>query len=69
MIATHRESSMATKMAGPIKIKKPGQLHRDLGVPAGQKIPEAKLKAAEKKPGKVGMRARAAETMKGFKHG
>lgn len=59
--------AVGVKMAGPIKIKKPGQLHRDLGVPQGQKIPAAKMAAAAKMPGKVGMRARAAETMKGFK--
>lgn len=48
-------------------IKKPGQLHKDLGVPQGKKIPAKKLKAAEKKSGKVGQRARLAETLKGFK--
>ena len=48
-------------------IKKPGALHKDLGVPAGKKIPAAKLAAAAKKPGKVGKRARLAETLKGFK--
>ena len=48
-------------------IKKPGALHKDLGVPAGKKIPAAKLAAATKKPGKVGKRARLAETLKGFK--
>lgn len=47
-------------------IKRPGQLHRDLDVPDGQKIPEGKLKAAAAKGGKVGQRARLAETMKGF---
>jgi hypothetical protein len=45
-------------------IKKPGQLHRDLGVPQGQKIPEAKLRAAAKKKGPVGRRARLAQTLK-----
>lgn len=45
-------------------IKKPGQLHKDLGVPQGKKIPEKKLKAAAKKGGKVGQRARFAETLK-----
>lgn len=44
-------------------IKKKGALHRDLGVPAGKKIPKAKLKAAAKKPGKVGQRARLAITL------
>lgn len=49
-------------------IKKPGQLHRDLGVPQGKKIPESKLKAAAKKGGKVGQRARFAETLKKMRH-
>jgi hypothetical protein len=47
-------------------IKRPGQLHRDLGVPQGQKIPAAKVAAAAKRPGKVGQRARLAETLKGM---
>ena len=51
-------------------IKKPGQLHRDLGVPQGEKIPAKKLAAAAKKGGKIGQRARFAQTLKGFsKHG
>lgn len=29
-----------------IKIKRPGQLHRDLGVPQGEKIPRSKIAAA-----------------------
>lgn len=45
-------------------IKKPGTLHKELGVPEGKKIPESKLKAAEKKGGKLGQRARLAETLK-----
>jgi len=48
------------------KKKKPGQLHRDLHLPQGQKIPEAKLRAAAKRGGKVGARARFAETLKGI---
>jgi len=47
-------------------IKKPGQLHRDLNVPQGQKIPMFKIRAAAKKGGKVGQRARFAITLKGF---
>ena len=37
-------------MANWIKgaIKHPGALHRELGVPQGKKIPEAKLEKAEK---------------------
>ena len=45
-------------------IKRPGQLHRDLGVPQGEKIPATKLAAAKKKGGKVGERARLAGTLK-----
>jgi hypothetical protein len=58
---------MATKNWIQKAIKKPGALHKDLGVPAGKKIPSSKLAAAAKKPGKVGKRARLAETLKGFK--
>jgi len=47
-------------------IKKPGQLHRDLGVPQGQKIPPKKLAAAASKGGKIGQRARLAQTLKKF---
>lgn len=46
------------------EIKKPGQLHKDLGVAAGKKIPAKKLAAAAKKGGKVGQRARLAQTLK-----
>lgn len=45
-------------------IKHPGALHRQLGVPQGQKIPAAKLEAAAQKGGKLGQRARFAETLK-----
>ena len=48
-------------------IKKPGALHKEMGVPAGKKIPASKLAAAAKKPGKLGKRARLAETLKGLK--
>ena len=48
-------------------IKKPGALHKELGVPEGKKIPEKKLEAAAKKKGVEGKRARLAETLKGFK--
>lgn len=47
-------------------IKRPGQLHRDLGIPQGKKIPEAILRSAAKRKGKVGSRARLAITLKGF---
>jgi hypothetical protein len=57
---------MATKWIQKA-IKKPGQLHKDLGVPQGEKIPAKKLAAAAAKGGKVGQRARLAETLKGMK--
>ena len=44
-------------------IKKPGALHKELGVPAGKTIPKKKLAAAAKKPGVEGKRARLAETL------
>ena len=50
-------------------IKKPGQLHRDLGVPEGEKIPKSKIKAAEKGGGKVAKRAQLADTMSKWKDG
>jgi len=49
-------------------IKRPGALHKELGVPMGKKIPEGRLKAAEKKGGTLGRLARLAETLKGFHH-
>ena len=45
-------------------IKKPGALHKQLGVPADEPIPAGKLKAAEKKGGLLGKRARLADTLK-----
>lgn len=50
-------------------IKKPGALHKDLGVPMGEKIPAKKLGEAAKKGGKVGQRARLAKTLKTLKKG
>jgi hypothetical protein len=48
-------------------IEKPGALHKQLGVPAGEKIPAADLKAAAQKGGKLGKRARLAMTLKKLK--
>jgi hypothetical protein len=48
-------------------IKKPGALRKELGVKEGKTIPAKKLSAAAKKPGKIGQRARLAETLKGIK--
>lgn len=44
-------------------IKHPGALHRELGVPQGQKIPKARVAAAASKPGILGKRARLAMTL------
>lgn len=44
-------------------IKHPGSLHKELGVPEGEKIPASKLNAAAKKGGKEGERARLAKTL------
>jgi len=60
---------MAKKLNIKKAIKKPGQLHKDLDVPMGEKIPAKKLAAAAKKGGKVGQRARFAKTLKGFSKG
>ncbi len=48
-------------------IKKPGALKKSLGVKKGEKIPAGKLAKAAKAPGKMGQRARLAQTLKGLK--
>jgi len=48
-------------------IKKPGALKKSLGVKAGEKIPAKKLAKAVKAPGKLGQRARLAQTLKKMK--
>lgn len=50
-------------------IKKPGALHKALGVPMGEKIPKGKIAAAAEKGGKLGRRARLAQTLAKMKHG
>jgi hypothetical protein len=65
-VTMYKEGGMAEKWIQKA-IKKPGALHKQLGVPEGKKIPAKKLAAAAKKPGKVGQRARLAETLKGMK--
>jgi hypothetical protein len=47
-------------------IKHKGALHEELGVAEGKKIPAKKLKKAEHAKGKLGQRARLAETLKGL---
>jgi hypothetical protein len=60
---------MATKnwIQEAIKPKNKGALRAELGAKPGKPIPEKKLAAAAKKPGKLGQRARMAETLKGLK--
>jgi len=48
-------------------IKKPGALRAQLGAKPGKPIPAGKLAAAAKKPGKLGQRARLAQTLKKMK--
>jgi len=48
-------------------IKKPGALKASMGVKKGEKIPAKKLAVATKKPGKMGQRARLAQTLSKFK--
>ena len=43
--------------------KNPGSLHRELGIKAGNKIPQKTLNAAAKRPGIEGKRARLAKTL------
>lgn len=45
-------------------IKKKGALRKELGIKKGKTIPAKKLAAAAKKGGKLGQRARLAETLK-----
>lgn len=49
-------------------IKHPGALHEQLHVPKGEKIPAKKLAKAAAAPGKLGQRARLAQTLGGMKH-
>ena len=44
-------------------IKKPGALRKQLGAKPGKPIPKEKLAAAAKKSGKIGQRARLAQTL------
>lgn len=40
-----------------------GKLHKNLGIPQGEKIPAARLAAAAKEKGTVGREARFAQTL------
>jgi hypothetical protein len=58
---------MATKNWIADAVKKPGALRKELGAKKGEPIPAKKLAAAAKKSGKIGQRARLAETLKGLR--
>lgn len=49
-------------------IKHPGALRKSLKVPAGEKIPAKKLAKAASAPGKLGQRARLAQTLSKMRH-
>ena len=51
-------------IAGAVKHK--GALHKQMGIPPGKKIPANKLAKAAKAGGKLGARARLAQTLKKF---
>ncbi len=59
-----RKSGNKNWIAGAIG--KPGALHRQLGVPEQDKIPDAAVDKAAMMPGVLGKRARLAKTLKGF---
>ena len=67
MAKVHDHTGNGKWIAGAIH--NPGALHRQLGVPMGQKIPAAKLSKAAKAGGKLGRRARLAQTLRGFNRG
>lgn len=48
-------------------IKHPGALRKQLGAKEGKPIPAKTLAAAAKKPGKLGQRARLAQTLRKMK--
>lgn len=48
-------------------IEHKGALRKELGAKEGKKIPKKKLEAAAKKPGKLGKRARLAETLESLR--
>lgn len=60
---------MAEKKFIQKAIKKPGALHKQLGVPEGETIPKSKLRAAAKKGNtKLAKRARLALTLEKMPH-
>lgn len=64
MYGAKKHKSQQNWIAGAIG--KPGDLHRQMGVPMGKKIPAKALNAAIKKGGLLGKRAQLAKTLRGF---
>ena len=62
-----KEQIVATKNWIAGAIKKPGALRKELGVAEGKNIPAKTLTKAAEKGGKLGQRARLAETLKKMK--
>jgi hypothetical protein len=67
-ICEKEQNNMAKKWIQDA-IKQPGALKKSLGVPAGKTIPATKLSKAASAPGKMGQRARLAQTLKSFQKG
>jgi hypothetical protein len=66
-VEMYKEGGMAGGKWIQEAIKKPGALKQSLGVKKGEKIPAGKLAKAAKAPGKMGQRARLAQTLKKMK--
>lgn len=62
-VAVYAKGGKAKKLDISKAIKKPGALRAQLGVAEGKKIPAGKLAKAAKAPGKLGQRARFAQTL------
>lgn len=59
-----KPSNMAAKKWIQGAVKKPGALHKELGVKMGKKIPAKMIAKAATKGGKLGARARLSQTLK-----
>ena len=62
-VVVYAKGGQAKKLDISKAIKKPGALRAQLGTPKGKKIPADKLAKAAMAPGKLGQRARFAQTL------
>lgn len=62
-VAVYAKGGQAKKLDISKAIKKPGALRAQLGIAKGKTIPAGKLAKAAKAPGKLGQRARFAQTL------